>query len=209
MAYLVPDHVFMISRKRLHEASAQAQDGAGATGNDTNKGDEAEGGRKMRRLHDEPFIDLTEEEPAQATAASASVPSSAARGAADANGKARRDAGATSAAVSNGRRQTAAVTGGGPHVPAQPLRLPAQPCIQPAPQAGRATATPPTASARIKVEAAVAATPMVHGGLKMTLLEAVGILGAEAFQRLAACAPGTEEIQSLDRLLELCQAVRN
>lgn len=199
----------MISRKRLHEAGAQAQDDVGATGDGAEQGGGAESGGKRRRLHDEQCIDLTEEEPAQATAASASVPSSAARGAADANGKARRDAGATSAAVSNGGRQTAAVTGDDPHGPPQPLRLPAQPYIQPTPQAGRAAVAPPTAAARIRVEAAVPAMSMVHGGLKMTLLEAVGIVGAEAFHRLAACAPGTEEIDSLDRLLELCQAVRH
>jgi hypothetical protein len=46
-------------------------------------------------------------------------------------------------------------------------------------------------------------------GLKMTLPEAVSIMGAEAFKRLATCEEGSEPVTSLERLVELLPQVRS
>jgi hypothetical protein len=49
---------------------------------------------------------------------------------------------------------------------------------------------------------------MGRNGLKMTLLQAVNILGSEAFKHLATCEDGSEQMTSLQRLLELLPQVR-
>jgi hypothetical protein len=83
------------------------------------------------------------------------------------------------------------------------------------PKLERASALPqPSVPTNVKVEAAALVAPASvaqsgtsHGGLKMTLLEAVNILWPEAFTRLAACDEGSEQTGHLDRLVELFQQV--
>jgi hypothetical protein len=150
------------------------------------------GGHKRRRLNDDDaIIDLTLEGLSELTASSAASV-------------------AASSAI-KGRRAMTAVGGGGPDGSIPPLRL----SVQPMPKLERASALPqPSAPTNIKVEAAAAVAPASvaqsgtsHEGLKMTLLEAVNILGPEAFKRLAACERGSEQTANLDRLVELFQQV--
>jgi hypothetical protein len=160
---------------------------------------------KMRRLSDDHFIDLTDDEPM--TAITSSAPSSATHMATPVSVRAVLSVGSGHAsaqsAVFNGRRAMPAVGGGGPEGSTQRLSLPTQPLPGP----GRAVPDPaPLPLPRIKAEAS-AAQPTAQDGLKMTLLEAVNILGPEAFRRLAACEEGSEEIGSLDRLVDLFQQV--
>jgi hypothetical protein len=155
------------------------------------EGPHEEGGKhKMRRLNEDAVIDLTDDGPSQLTASSASS--------------------VAASAASKGRRATAAVGGGGPDGSIPPLRL----SVQPMPKLERASALPqPSIPTTVKVEAAALVAPASvaqltsHDGLKMTLLEAVNILGAETFTRLAACERGSEQMASLDRLMDTLQQV--
>jgi hypothetical protein len=118
-------------------------------------------------------------------------------------------------AAFNGRRAMHAVGGGGPKGSTQRLSL----STYPLPQTGGAVPAPaPLLTASVNVEASVAvpfsssssaAQSMDGNGLKMTLLQAVSILGADAFKRLATCEEGSEQMTSLQRLLELLPQVRS
>jgi hypothetical protein len=140
------------------------------------------GGHKRRRLNeDDTVIDLTDDGPSQLTASSASS--------------------TAASAASKGRRAMAAVGGGGPDGTIPPLRL----SVQPMPKLERASAVKVEAAAGVAPASAAQSTS--HGGLKMSLLEAVNILGAETFTRLTACERGSEQMASLDRLMDTLQQV--
>lgn len=159
---------------------------------------------KLRRLNDDHFIDLTHDEPMDASLASSgsTQPLTRASGRAAVSGGGSR-ASARSAAF-NGRRAMPAVGGGGPDGPISRLSLSAHPLLP----TGRAVPAPAPLPLRPRIKAEAAAVqPSAQDGLKMTLIEAVNILGPEAFRRLAACEEGSEEIGSLDRLVDLFQQV--
>lgn len=155
--------------------------------------------RKPRRRADQPFVDLTDDEPTQVTSPNRAGPPSAAVTRA---GDKKRKATATPPAAPQAKRKSAAVGDGEAAGPPRTVSLPGHRYDQPMPKTDRAATLPSSVERRaaISVKAAVTARPNVHEGLKMTLLEAVSILGPEALQRTATYEEGTPQRDSLHRL---------
>jgi hypothetical protein len=176
--------------------------------------------RKLRRLNEDLMIDLTQDQPPQVVITASSAPRASSRPPRPVPVRAMSSAGGGRAsgksAVLSARRAMHAVGGGGPEGSTQRLSL----STQPLPGPGRAVPAhaPLPLPPSVNVEASVAvpsssssssaAQSTVGNGLKMTPTQATALLGSEAFRRLAACEEGSDQMERLQRLVELLPQVR-